>query len=226
VPEQLTFELAAPAPPSFANFLPGDNQELVDTLTRGALGGLAETAVVLWGGPGVGKTHLVAATLAAARAAGRPCAMLGAADDGFVDVAPDAVVGADDVARATPSRQGALFTLYNRLAAGGGLLVASAAVPPARLDVRDDLRTRLAHGLVYEVLPLRDAAKPAALARYADARGLPLPADVVAFLLARYPRDMPSLLRAVDALDRRSLAAKRAVTIAFVRDALAGRAPE
>jgi DnaA-homolog protein len=221
VPEQLTFELAAPAPPTFANFLPGDNQELVDVLVRAAAGRLAETGVVLWGPPGVGKSHLLAATLAAARAAGRTCTTLAPDDEAPPALPADTLVTVDDVDARPAVQQGVLFTLYNQLAAGGGHLVAAALGPPARVALRDDLRTRLGHGLVYEVLPLRDAAKPAALSRYAAARGLPLGDEVIEYLLARYPRDMPTLLAAIDVLDRRSLAAKRAVTVAFVREALA-----
>ena len=219
MPQQLTFALAAPAPPTFATFLPGDNQELVDALSRAASGRLAETGLVLWGPRGVGKSHLLAATLAAARASGRASTSVLLADD-VADVAADALVAVDDIDHASAAQQGALFTLYNRLTVAGGTLVVASAAPPARLALRDDLRTRLGHGLVYEVLPLRDAAKPAALARHAHERGLPLPDDVIAFLLARYPRDMPSLLRAIDTLDQRSLAAKRAITVAFVRETL------
>ena len=218
MPQQLTFALATPAPPTFATFLTGDNQELVDALLRAARGRLVETGVVLWGPPGAGKSHLLAATRAAARAAGRATSV--SLGDDMADVAADALVAIDDVDHASAAQQAALFTLYNRLAAAGGHLVVGAAAPPARLALRDDLRTRLGHGLVYEVLPLRDAAKPAALARHAHERGLPLPDDVIAFLLARYPRDMPSLLRAIDTLDQRSLAAKRAITVAFVRETL------
>jgi len=224
VPQQLTFALAAPAPPTFATFLTGDNQELVDALSRAASGRLVETGLVLWGPPGVGKSHLLAATRAAARAAGRASTSVSLGED-MPEVAADAFVAVDDIDHASAAQQAALFTLYNRLAAAGGHVVVASAAPPARLALRDDLRTRLGHGLVYEVLPLRDAAKPAALARHAQERGLPLPDDVIAFLLARYPRDMPSLLRAVDTLDQRSLAAKRAITVAFVRETLAA-APE
>lgn len=224
MPQQLTFALAAPAPPTFATFLAGDNQELVDALSRAASGRLAETGLVLWGPRGVGKSHLLAATRAAAHAAGRASTSILLGDD-MGDIAADALACVDDIEHASAAQQAALFTLYNRLAAAGGHLVVASASPPARLALRDDLRTRLGHGLVYEVLPLRDAAKPAALARHAHDRGLPLADDVIAFLLARYPRDMPSLLRAIDTLDQRSLAAKRAITVAFVRETL-GSAPE
>jgi DnaA family protein len=130
----------------------------------------------------------------------------------------------DDVDQAGESAQARLFTLYNRLSERGGHLLAAAAAPPARLALREDLRSRLGWGLAYEVLPLRDADKPEALARYARERGFRLGEDVIAYLLAHGRRDMPALVATLAALDRRSLAAKRPVTIPLLREWLAGGA--
>ncbi len=215
--EQLTFELAAPEPPSFANFLPGRNAEVVASLARLAAGELRETGVLVWGGPGSGRTHLLVATVAAARIR-RPvvyCAHPGAAP--AEPPGAEALVAVDDVERADPDAQGRLFTLFNRLQATGGQLVAAAAEPPGRLPLRDDLRTRLGWGLVYELLPLADAEKPAALARYAAERGFPLSDDVIAYLLAHGRRDMTTLIATLVALDRYSLAAKRPITVPLLR---------
>jgi len=44
-----------------------------------------------------------------------------------------------------------------------------------------------------------------------------LPDDVIDYLLAHFPRDMASLLRALVALDRASLASRRPITVPFVR---------
>ena len=129
----------------------------------------------------------------------------------------EALVAVDDVERADPDAQGRLFTLFNRLQATGGQLVAAAAEPPGRLPLRDDLRTRLGWGLVYELLPLSDAEKPAALARYAAERGFPLSDDVIAYLLAHGRRDMTTLIATLVALDRYSLAAKRPITVPLLR---------
>ena len=63
--------------------------------------------------------------------------------------------------------------------------------------LREDLRTRLGWGLVYEVTPLADADKPAALAAYARGRGFRLADDVIQYLLAHGRRDMPALVGAL-----------------------------
>jgi DnaA family protein len=80
------------------------------------------------------------------------------------------------------------------------------------------LRTRLGWGLVYELVPLADTEKPAALAAYARQRGLRLPAEVIDYLLVHGRRDMPWLIATLAALDRHSLATKRPLTVAMVRD--------
>src|SRR5207237_5037929 len=104
------------------------------------------------------------------------------------------------------------------LAAHGGRWVAAASVPPAQMTLREDLRTRLALGLVFEVRALADSDKAHALAVYANERGFRLSTDVIDYLLAHARRDMGSLVATLAALDRRSLATRRGVTIPLVRD--------
>ena len=80
------------------------------------------------------------------------------------------------------------------------------------------MRTRLGWGLVYEALPLADEEKPEALATYARQRGFDLSTEVIDYLLRHGRRDMPSLLTTLAALDRFSLASKRAVTVRLVKE--------
>ena len=217
--EQLTFELADAPLPSFANFVSGPNAEAVTALRRVADGALRETGVVIWGTTGAGKSHLLQACVAAAGEGGRTARFFDhprIAPE--VSPAPGALIAIDDVDAADPEAQARLFTLYNALVAAGGQLVAAAQAPPARMPLRDDLRTRLGWGLVYEIVPLEDAGKPAALVAFAEARGFVLPPEAIDYLLAHGRRDMASLVRALTALDRHSLALRRPITVPLIRD--------
>jgi DnaA family protein len=217
--EQLTLELATQEPPAFANFVAGSNREVVATLRRVASGALQETGVVLWGAPGAGKTHLLKAAVAAAVDVGRPGRYLAqAALAEASPFAPGALICVDAVDAADADSQGRLFTLYNALAASRGQLIVAASMAPARLALRDDLRTRLAHGLVYEIVALADADKGQALGAYARERGFRLPAEAIDYLLAHGRRDMPTLVATLAALDRYSLAAKRPITVPLLRE--------
>jgi DnaA family protein len=223
VGEQLVLDLAQPEAPTFANFVPGPNREAIAALRALAARTSSETGVLLWGAPNGGKSHLLAACAAEAGAS-RPvvCCVTPAALP-----APDALQAStllviDAVDRADAPAQALLFTLVNRLAALDGQWLAASASPPARVTLREDLRTRLALGLVLEIVPLADADKPQALVAYARERGFHLGDEVIEYLLAHGRRDMGSLMAALAALDRRSLAVKRGVTVPLLREWLQG----
>ena len=80
-----------------------------------------------------------------------------------------------------------------------------------------DLRTRLGWGLVFQMQPLNDAEKRAALTQHALGLGFELEPQVADYLLNHYPRDLGNLLRVLEALDRLSLETKRAITLPLLR---------
>ena len=96
-------------------------------------------------------------------------------------------------------------------------MVVTGSQPLSALDLRADVLTRLGWGLVYQVLPLDDAQKTEALVEYAKLRGFDMSTEVIAFVLARYPRDLRSLIALLDGLDRYSMELKRSVTIPLVK---------
>jgi DnaA family protein len=102
----------------------------------------------------------------------------------------------------------------------GGTVLAAGAAPPAQLALREDLRSRLGWGLVYEVKPLTDAERALYLRAEAARRGLRLADEVVWYLLSHVRRDMPSLRALLEQLDRASLEQHRPVTLPLVREAL------
>jgi len=213
--KQLALGIIDPIVPTFDNFVAGRNPELLAALRTLCLPGASERIVYVWGDSGSGRTHLLGAAARAAQAAGRSSAWFPAAFAGgsqFVLV--------DDVDRLDDAAQIALFGTYNAVRDAGGCLLAAGNVPPARLRLRPDLLTRLAWGLVYQVHALDDYEKAAALERHAQARGLRLPPEVSAYLLRHARRDLPSLLRILDGLDRHSLQAQRPITLPLLREIL------
>jgi len=196
--QQLPLEISRRPEPAFDNFLPGANAEALARVQALAAGTLREAIVYLWGEPGSGRSHLLAA---AARA------------NPELDVV-------DDVETLDEPAQQALFNAINAARDGRGAVLASGGAPPAQLKLREDLRTRLAWGLVYQLKPLADADKAAHLKAEAARRGLQLSDEVVGYLLTRLPRDLYSLNALVDRLDRHSLARQRPLTLPLVKEVL------
>jgi DnaA-homolog protein len=218
--KQLTLDLLPPPAPTLHNFVVGRNAELLQLLHQLAEQRSSERFVYLWGEPGAGKSHLL-------RASGGQFGYLACrAETRFhPELAERPIIALDDVDRLTESGAGDLFKLYNEVRASTGILIASGAAPPAQLALREDLKTRLAWGLVFQVHPLSEAEKTAALKRSADERGFALSDEIIGYLLTHWRRDMPSLLAALDVLDRYSLAAKRPVTLRLLKRAIAAAAP-
>ena len=193
---QLALPLSAPPAPTLENFVPGSNGELLERLRELAAGRCREAVVYLWGAPGSGRSHLLAASA-------RP-----------------GVTVADDVEALDEAGQRALFNAINSAREDGGTVLTAGAAPPAQLALREDLRSRLGWGLVYEVKPLSDAEKAVFLHAEAARRGLRLSDEVVWYLLTHVRRDMPSLRALLEQLDRASLEQHRPVTLPLVREAL------
>lgn len=209
---QLALDLLQPAAPTLSNFVVGRNAEALATLR--CLGDGSERIVYLWGEAGCGRSHLLQALAANAGAtwwhagtsADRPGICL-----------------VDDVEQLDGPAQVALFNRINAIRArADAACVATGSLPPARLPLREDLRTRLGWGLVYQLQPLADDEKVAALRSQAAVRGLALGDEVANYLLHHLPRDMRTLAAALDALDSLALAQKRALTLPLVRQWLAG----
>jgi DnaA family protein len=194
VTRQLALPISPPPEPTLENFVPGANAELLARLRALAAGELAESVLYLWGEPGSGRSHLLAASA-------RP-----------------GLVVADDVERLDTAGQIALFNAINAARDAGGTVLAAGNAPPAQLALREDLKSRLAWGLVYQVKPLTDAEKALTLHGEAARRGLRLSDEVVWYLLTHVRRDLRSLIALLDRIDRASLEQRRAVTLPLVRE--------
>lgn len=200
--KQLLLDIQPVPAPTLRNYVPGRNGEALHALRCAASGQSDIRFIYLWGPPGSGKSHLLAAAAVLALEHGMPLAT------------------ADDVHRLDEERQIALFDRYNRQRESGGALIACGTAAPMQMGLRDDLATRLAWGLVYQLHPLSDEEKAQALAAHAAERGMRLPAEVVEYCLRHLQRDLPTLMATLDALDVWSLTTKKPVTVPMLRKLL------
>jgi DnaA family protein len=227
VQRQLTLDLGTPPLATFDNFFAAGNHELVTRLreleSALAAGPVADRTFYVWGEAGSGRSHLLQALMHEADGRARflsPQAPLAAfAFDPMANI-----YAIDDCERLSGAQQIALFNLFNEVRAHpASALVATGNVAPLGLSVREDLRTRLGWGLVFQLAPLSDESKATALKHAARERGIDLADDVPAYLLTHFRRDMRSLMTLLDELDRFSLEQKRAVTLPLLRTMLASK---
>lgn len=212
---QLLLDIAPDRVPTLDNFVVGRNVELLSALRHALDGSSSERSFYLWGDAGCGKSHLLQAAVAQARAAGQSAICLCRAVPESMQV-----VAVDDVEALDEAAQIELFALYNRQRENGGVLLVSGTQSPVHLRLRDDLRTRLCWGLVYQVHALNDAEKTRALEQHAHARGFALPPEVAQYLLRHGRRDLPSLLGVLDALDEHCLRLKRLPTVPLLKEVM------
>ncbi len=119
----------------------------------------------------------------------------------------------------------ALFDLYNRCKTEKVAMLFAAAQPPAHLDIGlPDLISRLSSCAQAVLKPLTDAQRREVLRSRAQMRGIELDDVAVDWLFARAQRDLGSLADLLDKIDHASLAAKRRVTIPFLRELIGGSA--
>ncbi|VVE66367.1 DnaA regulatory inactivator Hda [Pandoraea captiosa] len=222
--QQLYLDLGTPPPATFDNFIVGPNREAAQTLAglpaELSAGTARDRGIYLWGAVGSGRTHLMEALCHAIGPSARylrPNSPLAA----FTFDDASTVYCVDDSDNLSPTQQIAAFNLFNETRARPHCaFVAAGAQPPVDMPLREDLRTRLGWGLVFHIVGLDDDGKKQALQNAARERGLQLAADVPAYLLTHFERDMSSLMALLDRLDRFSMEQKRAVTLPLLRQML------
>jgi len=220
--KQIALDIGLAAAPSLANFFAGPNEAALKHLQLWA-GSPTRSPVptYLWGASGSGKTHLLEATSQALREQGAACGWL---DASIAEPPPFderwAVVMLDDVHLYTAVQQHAAFNWFvNAQTAQRGVLAAG-TMPPADLQLREDLRTRLGWGHVFQLHVLSEPERRAVLRQAADERGVFLSDDVMDFMLTRFSRDLASLMQLLQQLDGYALQTQRAITIPLIKSML------
>lgn len=221
---QLALDIGLATGPTLENYVVGGNGQAVQCL-RDVLCGQVRGPVYLWGGQGSGKSHLLKATVAALSEQGARVGWLDASvawPSNFEDTWD--AIALDDVQDYSLAQQAAAFNWFVNASApatGAARPVFSAGrLPPADLPLREDLRTRLGWGQVFRLQPLDEAQCREALRQQAAERGVMLADEVLDYVLARFARDMGSLMRLLDQLDQFALRTQRAITVPLLRTML------
>jgi len=221
--KQIALDIGLAPGPTLKNFFAGPNQAALQHLQLW-VGNDKRSPVptYVWGEGGSGKTHLLRAVQAALRDQGCPVGWMDASV-----VEPSAfndawrVVILDDVHLYTAVQQHAAFNWFvNATTPSDGQqcwVLAAGSVPPSDLSLREDLRTRLGWGHIFQLQVLSETERRAVLRQQADDRGVFLSDEVMDFMLNRFSRDLSSLIQLLDQLDGYALQTQRAITIPLIK---------
>ena len=226
--KQLPLQFEFRANQTFEDFFPGNHSEVLNHLLNASVG-LGERQVFIWGLSGLGKSHLLQACCHRAQNAGLSSFYFSLSALELPD--PELLTGLEmfDVVcfdnmeqiAGNTAWEEAFFNFFNRHRDQDHSLIMSANCAPNQIAIQlPDLKTRLNWGLTLKLQTLSDNDKIKALIFKADKMGFQISTQVGHFLLTHYERDLPSLWVLLTKLDQASLAAKRKLTIPFLKQIL------
>jgi DnaA family protein len=223
--KQLPLHFEFRANQTFNNFYPGENEEIINHL-QNCIAGTGEQLIFLWGNQGLGKSHLLQACCRQAYVLGLSSFYFSFSRSALPD--PIMLNGLDEIdivcfdniehLAGDPTWEMAFFNFFNEHRDCGHKLILSAHRAPNDIAIQlPDLKTRLNWGLALKIQPLADHDRIAALTFKANQMGFEISPNVGRFLLTHYARDLASLWALLEKLDQASLAAKRKLTIPFLK---------
>lgn len=176
-------------------------------------------ALVVFGPPGSGKSHLAQMWRARSRAS------LIAPEDLTVEAVPEmlrpiraVVLDRAHEAAGDAQRERALFHLYNAAKEVNGHLLLLAHNAPINWVLRlPDLRSRLLAAPAVGMAAPDDSLLMAVLVKQFVDRQIRVGEDVITWLMTHTERSFANARQVVDRLDRAALAAKRPITVPFCR---------
>jgi DnaA family protein len=243
LPRQIALDLGHTPKPTLDNFIATGNENLIAVLKdiqrswqqaqNNQTASNADSKMIhLWGASGSGRTHLLSALQLQASELGINAYLLNhessmdewraCADVLIENNQAPGLLCIDDIDHLSEFAQGALFRLHNLIReASHQYLITTSLAAASHLQIREDLKTRLVWGLVFQMHALSDSEKLQALEQAAAERGLQISSEVAPWLLKHFHRDMPSLMSLLEALDQYSLETKRAITLPLLKEMLA-----
>lgn len=211
---QIAFDFDEPAYPTFDKLLGTANAELIYILQQEH-----DQFLYIWGEAGVGKSHILQAWVGQAVQAGHNALYIDVGNTALTDVAEQAdYLAIDQVEKLNTNEQATLFYIFNTFRnSHRGHLLLSADVPPGKLNLREDLRTRMGFCLAYEVQSLSKEEKIDALTNMAKTRQLNIDPIIYQYLLEHWRQDLNSLISMFNDLANYSIAQGKPITLPLLR---------
>jgi DnaA family protein len=224
--KQMALDIGLADGPSLQSFFPGPNREAFEHLRLWVShSDRSPVPTYLWGPSGSGKTHLLRAVAQGLRLSGQSVGWLGAdiTEPGPFDPRWQVVI-MDDVDAYSAVQQHAAFNWFVHATAPAEgrqrWVLAAGALPPSHLPLREDLRTRLGWGHVFQLQVLDESQRRSVLRQQAESRGIFLKDEVMDYILVRFSRDLGSLIGLLDQLDLYALREQRTITIPLIKSML------
>ena len=224
--KQMALDIGLNASPSLQSFFPGPNKEAFEHVRLWVSHDpRSPVPTYLWGESGSGKTHLLRAVALWLQQNGQAVGWLDSqvAEPGAFEPTWEVVI-MDDVDRYTAIQQHAAFNWFvHAMAPDQGRqrwVLAAGSMPPSHLPLREDLRTRLGWGHVFQLKTMDESQRRAVLRHQAESRGIYIKDEVMDYILTRFSRDLGSLMGLLDQLDQFALREQRAITIPMIKSML------
>ncbi|MEI7839233.1 MAG: DnaA regulatory inactivator Hda [Methylococcaceae bacterium] len=223
--EQFPLHFEFRANQTFDDFFAGANEPIIEDLKRCVLGN-GEQQIFVWGKSGQGKSHLLQACCHSAQQHQRqsfyfdlarysrhqPAILMGLDDYDVVCVDNmDWIIGQENW-------ELALCEFMQRHFECGHQLIISATGLPNYMTIKTpDLKTHLSWGLTFQLKTLVNTHSIDALIFKADAMGFEISPQVGRFLMIQHQTELEGLWHLLEKIDRASLAAKRKLTVPFLK---------
>jgi chromosomal replication initiator protein len=236
---------------TFASFVVGDSNRLAATASMAVADepGAKYNPLFVWGGPGLGKTHLLHAIanhvsqhystknviyVTSERFTNDYINSMASRDNKRIDRFRQHYRQADvlliDDVQFLKGKEGTLeefFNTFNWLKDLGKAIVLSSDRAPKDIDVEERFRSRFASGLAADISPPNLETRVAILKRWSETDGLPVPDEVLMYIaeasMACSIREMEGALTRVSAWHSLS---GRPIDIELVKEATMGLFPE
>tara|TARA_Y100000590_G_scaffold17007_2_gene20377 strand:+ start:2079 stop:2786 length:708 start_codon:yes stop_codon:yes gene_type:complete len=210
----------------FNSFFQGENKDLLYFLNT-MIKTRSNNSIYIWGPQGTGKTHLLQAACKKANEMDWHVTYIPLEQyrDFSIDILDGLgkldLVCIDDLEFIIDNIewQQRVTLLFNEIRDNKNSIIISSKISPNNIKIDlDDLKSRLVWGHVFKIKAADDELKIKILKKEANERSFNLNDDVVEFLIRRSNRDLTSLIEILDEIDRSSLAAKRKITVPFVKE--------